>query len=166
MSNANCPRCYGTGAELIVREGAYARVPCTACNPEGETMARTSDAPPEYQQGYADGKRAGRFEARVDAETTQRIAEEIQQRNHLPKDNDMSTPATEREAESRALSEAAAKQREYERQRGLVMDEAVLVTVMLKQRLPLFQPAAITDSDLLVAVATVFAALWTKGCSR
>lgn len=73
----------------------------------------------------------------------------------------MSKPTPEeRAAEAAALADAAKLQREYERKRAVLMDEAVLITVMLRQRLPVQHPPAITDSDMLLATVTVFNALY------
>ena len=67
---------------------------------------------------------------------------------------------TAREVETHSLQEAAAKQREYERKRSILMDEAVLIATMIKQRIALLPgEKPITGDGMLNAVATLYAAL-------
>lgn len=76
---------------------------------------------------------------------------------YYPKEKTMNTA---RELEAHALQEAAAKQREYERKRSILMDEAVLIVTMIRQRIALLPgEKPITGDGMLNAVATLYAAL-------
>ena len=66
------------------------------------------------------------------------------------------------------MSEAAREQREYERRRGVCMDEAVLITAILRQKIEdgpgkHVRSASPTASDMLSAAATIYAALVVAG---
>jgi hypothetical protein len=64
----------------------------------------------------------------------------------------------EKKTQIDALNKAATEQREYERKRSILMDEAVLVVTMLRQRIvtgPGIAP--ITGDGILLAAATLYA---------
>lgn len=64
----------------------------------------------------------------------------------------------EKKAANDTLTEALREQAEYERKRGILMNEAVLIATMLKQRLPSGPGIApITGDGMLLAAATIYA---------
>jgi hypothetical protein len=62
------------------------------------------------------------------------------------------------------LNEALKEQAEYERKRGVLMNEAVLIATMIHQRLPAGPGIApVTGDGMLLAAATIYAGWLANG---
>lgn len=70
----------------------------------------------------------------------------------------------QKKAQIQSLQDAAKEQREYERKRGLFIDEAVLIATMLRQRLPQGPGIApVTGDGMMLAAATIYAGWLAHG---
>ncbi len=62
------------------------------------------------------------------------------------------------------LDEAIREQREYERKRGILIDEALLIVTLMRQKMPAgVGLAPVTGDGVLLAAATIYAGWMAHG---